>query len=184
MMQNSERERQNNFFDTCHKCETAYSCCHDTTPPITQDRRKIIEHYLKEKRIHIADPFVKTEYVFPKLNPDGYCIFQDHKTRKCLIHSVKPETCVAGPITFDINVKTGKIEWYVKMETLCHLAGVVYENKELLKKHLASAKKEVSRLVDGLDAEDLRAILKKQEPETFKIDEEAVDRKVSNKLTA
>jgi hypothetical protein len=60
----------------------------------------------------------------------------------------------------------------------------VYENKELLKKHLASAKKEVSRLVDGLDAEDLRAILKKQEPETFKIDEEAVDRKVSNKLTA
>ena len=183
-MQKNERERQNNFFDTCNKCGTAYSCCHDTTPPITQNRRKIIEHYLKEKRICIADPFVKTEYVFPKLNPDGYCVFQDHKTRKCVIHSVKPETCVAGPITFDINVKTGKIEWYVKMETLCHLAGVVYENKGLLKKHLASAKKEISRLVEGLDAEDLRAILKKQEPETFKIDEEAVDKKVLNKLTA
>lgn len=183
-MQENERERQNNFFDTCNKCRTAYSCCHDTTPPITRDRRKIIEHYLKEKRIHIADPFVKTEYVFPKLNADGYCVFQDNKTRKCLIHSVKPETCVAGPITFDINVKTGKIEWYVKMETLCHLAGVVYENKELLKKHLASAKKEIRRLVKELDVEDLRAILKKQEPETFKIDEEAADKKVLNKLTA
>jgi Fe-S-cluster containining protein len=183
-MQKNERGRQNNFFGTCNKCRTAYSCCHDTTPPITRDRREIIERYLEEKRICIADPFVKTEYVFPKLNPDGYCIFQDHKTRKCVIHSVKPETCVTGPITFDINAKTGKIEWYMKMETLCHLAGVVYENKGLLKKHLASAKKEIRRLVEELDAEDLRAILKKQEPETFKIDEEAADKKVLNKLTA
>jgi len=60
----------------------------------------------------------------------------------------------------------------------------VYENKGLLKKHLVSAKREIRRLVEELDAEDLRAILKKQEPETFKIDEEAADKKVLNKLTA
>jgi len=112
-----------------------------------------------------------------------YCVFQNPKTRKCLVHSVKPETCVAGPITFDINVKTGKIEWYVKMDTLCQLAGIVYRNKTLLEEHLKSAKREILRLVMELDPGDLKAILQKAEHETFKIAEETVDRKVLQKLT-
>jgi len=178
-----EPERQNDFFDMCSKCKTAYSCCYDTTPPITRERRKIIEAYLKENGIDVAEPFERTEYTFPRLNPNMYCVFQDPKTRKCMVHPVKPETCVAGPITFDINIKTGKIEWYVKMATLCQLAGVVYENKILLEEHLKSAKREILRLVKELDPGDLKAILKKAEPETFKIDEEDVDRKVLKKLT-
>ena len=107
---------------------------------------------------------------------DGYCVFHDKKTKKCVIHPVKPETCVAGPITFDMNVKTGKIEWFVKMERICQLAGVVYHDNELLRKHLESAKKEIMRLVTQLTVEELKVVLKKDEPETFKIGEEALQK--------
>jgi hypothetical protein len=100
-----------------------------------------------------------------------------------VIHPVKPETCVAGPITFDINVKTGKIEWFVKMENICQLAGVAYRDNELLQKHLESAKKDILRLVGELDCEALKAILRKDEPETFKIDEESIGKGTLKKLT-
>ena len=175
---------QSSFFDTCSKCRTNYSCCNDTTPPITDKRRKTIEAYLKAEKISLENLFVKTDYVFPRLDSDGYCIFHDKKTRKCIVHSVKPETCIAGPITFDISKKTGKIEWYMKMKKICQLAGSIHENKELLHKHLQAAKKEILRLVNELDSEALRAILKKQEPETFKIDEEIIEKQILEKLVS
>jgi Fe-S-cluster containining protein len=125
---------------------------------------------------------VKTEYVFPRLDKDGYCVFHDRKTRKCLVHSVKPETCVAGPITFDINGKTEKIEWFIKKERICPLAKHVYENRAVLQIHLGSAKKEVSRLVKQLGSEELCAILRKNEPETFKIDENSIGEELSTKI--
>jgi Fe-S-cluster containining protein len=178
-----ESERQKDFFGTCINCRTAYSCCNDTTPPITRERRGIIEAYLKEKRIAVVEPFERTEYTFPRLNMNMYCVFQDPKTRRCIVHPVKPETCVAGPITFDINVKTGKIEWYLKTETPCQLAGLVFKDRKLLRKHLKSARKEILRLVKKLDSGDLRAILMKAEPETFKIAEEDIDKRVLDKLT-
>jgi hypothetical protein len=183
MFHKKEGKRQSNFFNVCSKCKTNYSCCHETTPPVTSKRRKIIEAYLKAEEMPIKDPFEETEYVFPKLDADGYCIFHDRKTRKCLIHPVKPETCVVGPITFDINVKTGKIEWFVKMEKACQLAGTVYRDEELRRKHLESAKKEILRLVRELNSEALKAILKKEEPETFKIDEENIGKETLEKLT-
>jgi len=176
------KKRQSNFFDVCSNCRTSYSCCNDTTPPLTPERRKIIEAYLKKNRISIANSFQRTEYVFPRLVADGYCVFHDRKTKKCSIHRVKPETCVAGPITFDLNVKTGKIEWFVKMDTICQLSGVVYQNKQLLRKHLENAKTEILRLVTLLTAEELKAILKKAEPETFKIDEDDLEEQLLRKL--
>jgi Fe-S-cluster containining protein len=163
--------RQSDFFDVCSECKTRYSCCNDTTPPVTAERRKVIEAYLKENGISVKNPFQRAEYVFPRLTADSYCVFHDKKTKKCVIHPVKPETCVAGPITFDVNVKTGKIEWLIKMDSICQLAGAVYQDKQLLWKHLRSARKEVLRLVAQLTAEELKAILKKDEPETFKIEE-------------
>jgi Fe-S-cluster containining protein len=162
--------RQDDFLNICSHCKTNWSCCHETTPPVTDKRMKKIEGFLKKNSIKIQNPFIKTSYVFPRLNKDGYCVFHDTKTRKCIIHPVKPETCVAGPITFDINKKTGKIEWFIKMQKICPLAGRVFEDKTLLKNHVESAKREINRLVDELDLKALEAILKKDEPETFKID--------------
>jgi hypothetical protein len=95
---------------------------------------------------------------------------------------VKPETCVAGPITFDINKRTKKIEWHIKMERICPLAGVVYKDKKLLEKHLVSAKREIRKFVRDLDAEALKAILEIAEPETFKITENSIAKNVLDKL--
>ena len=175
--------RQSDFFGVCGKCRTGYSCCNNTTPPVTSERRKIIETYLKENGMRIPEPFQRTEYIFPKLTADGYCVFHDKKTRKCVVHPVKPETCVAGPITFDVNVETGKIEWFVKMDRICQIAGLVTRDEQRLRKHLASAKKEVLRLVAQLSAEELKAILKKDEPETFKIEEDELEEELMRKLT-
>ena len=96
---------------------------------------------------------------------------------------MKPETCVAGPITFDVNAETGRIEWFIKMDRICPLAGAVYQNKQLLQKHLASAKREVLQLLAQLTAEELKAVLKKDEPETFKIEEDALEKELLRKLT-
>ena len=177
-----EGKRQGDFFNVCSRCKTKYSCCHETMPPVTSERRKIIEAYLKTEKMLVKDAFEETAYVFPRLDADGYCVFHDKKTRKCMIHPVKPETCVAGPITFDINAKTEKIEWFVKMDKICQLAGVVYRDKKLLQKHLESAREEIPRLVKELDPEALKAILRKDEPETFKIGAENIDRELLKKL--
>jgi len=174
--------RQTDFFDTCSRCRTGWSCCHETTPPVSFKRRKIIEAYLRANKIGVENPFVEAEYVFPRLVAGGYCVFHDKKTRKCLIHPVKPETCVAGPITFDIRRGTSKIEWFIKMDKICQLAGRVYVDEALLKKHLESAKKEIFTLVKELDSEALRAILKKDEPETFKLSEDDLGKRALNKL--
>lgn len=175
-------QRQGNFFDVCSKCRTAYSCCNDTTPPVTPDRRKIIEAYLKERGIFAASPFERKKYVYPKLTAGGYCVFHDAETKKCIVHAVKPETCIAGPITFDINLEKGIIEWFIKKESICPLAGNVYRDKQLLQKHLLSAKKEVLRLVAQLTGEELKAILSKDEPETLKIGEDKLEEKLLCKL--
>jgi Fe-S-cluster containining protein len=176
-------ERQSNFFDVCGKCKTSYSCCFGTRPPITEERRKIIEEHLEKQGIPIVNAFVQEDYMFPKENVEGYCVFHDMKTRKCVIHAVKPETCVSGPITFDINKKTGNIEWFVKMDKICPLAGVVYDDKKLLQKHLESAKRELTHLMKELAPEALKAILQKDEPETFKICEDPLEKKALAKLT-
>jgi len=89
---------------------------------------------------------------------------------------------VAGPITFDVNAEAGKIEWFIKKESLCRLAGTVYEDKTLLKKHLTAAKREVFRLLHQLTAEEVKAILRKEEPETFKVEDDELDEELLHKL--
>jgi Fe-S-cluster containining protein len=175
-------ERQDNFFNVCGECKI--HCCRGAKPPITDRRRKIIEDYLKRNGILIENSFAKKAYTFPREDTEGYCVFYDKNTKKCRIHPVKPETCVAGPITFDINMQTRKIEWYLKMEKICPLAGILYKNKKTLQKHLESAKKEVTRLVCELSSDALKAILKIDEPETFKIDEDNIVNVVYKKLTS
>ncbi len=179
-----KKRRQADFFETCRQCKTGYSCCHETAPPITHKRRRIIESYLKKEKVAIDEPFVESEYVFPRLDADGFCVFHDRRTRKCSIHSVKPETCVAGPITFEIDVRTQKVELFVKMKEICPLGEVVYSDKELLHAHVGCARREILRLVRQLDSRALEAILRRDEPETLKIGEENIGADVIRKLTS
>lgn len=176
----TDSREENDFFNVCALCKTG--CCQGVRPPLTVERRQIIEAYLKKQGLPIEKPFTQTSYAFPREDKGGYCIFYDKNTKKCLIHSVKPETCVAGPVTFDINSKTQKIEWHLKKETVCRLAGRLYQDKKRLENHLELAEKEIRRLVRELDAESLRAVLKIEEPDTFKINEESVGGNILTKL--
>jgi len=143
----------------------------------------IIEDYLKGNGAKVQNPFQeKGSYQSPREAEGDKCCFLDGKTGKCLVHTVKPETCVAGPITFDINAHTGKIEWYLKTEKICHLAGALFRSKNELERHVDSAKRELLTLVHDLDAEALEAILKIEEPDTFKIGEDDLDTEVLRKL--
>jgi Fe-S-cluster containining protein len=175
-------ERQSNFFNVCAECIP--SCCRGVRPPLTVRRRQLIEAYLKEQGFRVDNLYAQTGYVFPREDAEGYCMFFDRKTKRCQIHPVKPETCVAGPITFDINVKNKKIEWHLKTERSCLLAGAISKDEEAFKKHLESAKREIFRLVSELDSESLKAILKISEPETFKIGEDNLQKEVLNKLAS
>lgn len=173
--------RQANFFQVCEKCPI--SCCVGAQPPVTSKRKTIIKNYLKATGLAIENAFEeKNMYTFPREIEGNQCVFLDKNTKKCRIHSVKPETCVAGPITFDINLKTRKIEWFLKTEEICPLAGALYRNKSELQRHLESARRELLKLVHDLDAEVLRAILKIEEPNTFKIGEEELNAEVLAKL--
>ena len=137
----------------------------------------MIEHGIPTESL-----FVQSAYTYPREDKDGYCDFYNRNTRKCRIHVVKPETCVAGPITFDIDKKTKRIEWYLKTSEVCPLAGVLYENKRALTKHLKLAKKEILRLVQKLDPEALQGILRVEEPNTFKIDEDNIGEGILSRL--
>ncbi|MGQ9551267.1 MAG: YkgJ family cysteine cluster protein [Candidatus Bathycorpusculaceae bacterium] len=169
-----------NFFEICKECETG--CCRDVKPPITTERRRIIEDYLKSQAFSIENAFIQKVYTFPREDSEGYCVFYDKQTKRCVVHPVKPETCMAGPITFYLNAKSRKIEWYLKMGRICRLAGRLWEDDRALREHLKMAKREILRLVRELDLEALKALLEIEEPETFKIDEDELDGDVLEKL--
>jgi len=176
-----EQPRQANFYNVCENCPI--SCCVGARPPVTSKRKMIIKDYLKTVGLAVENTFEeKNLYTFPRETKENQCIFLDKDTKKCRIHTVKPETCVAGPVTFDVNLKTGKIEWFLKTEKMCPLAGALYRNKAELQSHLESARTELLQLVQDLDAEALHAILKIEEPDTFKIGEEDLNPKILAKL--
>jgi len=170
-----EEAQKNCRFDVC--CECKLSCCQDAKPPITKERKRIIEEYLRKEEISIEHPFVQANYYFPAVDEMGFCIFYHKQTKKCLVHAVKPETCKAGPITFDINRRTQKVEWFLKTATLCLFAEKLHQDDTQFKAHFNVAKAEILRLIGGIDAEALRAILRIEEPQTFKIGEDALPKK-------
>ncbi len=167
-------------FDVCSKCKTI--CCQEAKPPLTVRRKKIITKYLKEQGISVENKFVAELYSFPAMDEESFCVFYCKDSGKCSIHPVKPETCIAGPVTFDINLRTGKVEWFLKTAEICPLAKALYENPDSLKEHFQVAKMEILQLVRELDPVALRAIMKVEEPQTFKIGENDLPPKVARKL--
>lgn len=163
------KPREADFYDICKRCPDG--CCTGVRPPLTLGRQREIREYVKTNGIAAEDLFEKSTYVFPREKKDGRCIFLDESTKRCKIHPVKPETCVAGPITFNVNAETGKIEWFLKKDKICHLAEPLHKDKEEYRKHVRSAKKEILRLLHGLDANALRALLAVEEPDTVKVGE-------------
>ncbi len=167
-------------FDVCGTCKLI--CCQDAKPPLSEERKKILKEYMLKEKISVKDPFMCEQYSFPAVDADMLCRLFDKKTRRCSVHPVKPETCRAGPVTWDINFKTKKLEYYLKMEKICPFAGVLNKNPPMLGEHLDVAKVEIRSLVEALTANELKFIVKIPEPDTIKICEEDLTVSVSKKL--
>ena len=167
-------------FDVCSRCKSI--CCQNAKPPLTENRKKILREYFKKQKIAIAGAFTDNDYSYPSVDEELYCRLFNRQTGKCNVHPVKPETCVSGPITFDINFKTKKIEWFLKTAELCAYAGVLYKNKPAFDEHFEVAKNQINALIKGLSADELRAIVKIDEPQTFKLGEDDLSPEVINKL--
>lgn len=175
-----ETEKKTCDFQVCCTCKS--TCCRDAKPPLTKNRQKIIMEYLKKQKIHIDKPFTHERYSYPAVDKLGFCVFLDKKMGKCRVHQVKPETCRAGPVTFDINRRTGKVEWYLKKSEICAFAGILYGNRASFNGHYEVAKAEILRLICELDAEALQAILAIEEPQTFKVGEDILPKETAGKL--
>jgi Fe-S-cluster containining protein len=167
-------------FNVCSQCKSI--CCQDAKPPLTENRKRIIKKYLEEQKIKIVKPFAKQNYSFPSVDDMLHCSLFNKKTGKCLVHPVKPETCVSGPITFDINFVTKKVEWFLKKAELCAFAGILFNDKAAFKEHFEVAKKELTQLICQLNTDELRAIAKIEEPQTFKVGEDDLPSLVVKKL--
>jgi Fe-S-cluster containining protein len=122
-------------------------------------------------------------YHYPEELGDGYCVLFDRTSGLCRVHPAKPETCVAGPVTFDIDWRRGVIEWYLKEERICPLAGAMAKDNVALARHLESAKKEILRLVEELEINELLAVLEVEEDDTFIIGEDHLPEMVLKKRT-
>ena len=175
-----DRNGKTYSFDVCSQCKLM--CCQGANPPLTNSRKKTIETYLNEKQDSFKNFVVNEDYSHPAADSEDFCILYSKKTGKCSVHPVKPETCKAGPITFDINLKTGKIEWFLKKSEICGFAGILFENPAKFKEHFEVAKAEIMRLVCELDDVALKALLKIPEPQTFKIGENELPQNVLIKL--
>jgi len=167
-------------FDVCSQCKA--TCCQDAKPPLSSNRKKIISEHLKKHKIPIEKPYTTEAYCYPSVDRNTICVFNDKKTKKCMVHSVKPETCVAGPITFDINLRKGIVEFFLKKPEICAYAGVLFKDKPALREHYTGAREQIIELIKQLNAEELLAIMKIDEPQTFKFCEEPLPPEVAKKL--
>lgn len=164
-------------FDVCSQCKSI--CCQDAKPPLTEKRKKILSEFIEKQKISVSEPFSKEQYCYPAVDDEVYCKLFNKQTGKCSVHPVKPETCVSGPVTFDINFNAKKVEWFLKKDELCAFAGILYKNQASFKDHLEIAKKQIMQLISELSAEELRAIMKVEEPLTFKVGEDDLPAQVA-----
>lgn len=111
--------------------------------------------------------FEYTGYKRLKARKNGVCIL--FKRGTCRIHAVKPETCRAGPFTFD--VKGDVIEIFLKYESICPLVQLLKATPEAYRQQYDLAAQSISHLVSNLTQDEIDAICSIDEPETEKVAE-------------
>lgn len=160
------------FSKLCAICSKG--CCTHVYPPITLERKRIIDRYLQDQKIQPRDWLNSTSrrYAFPRVTSDGACIFFDVVQRTCRIHPVKPETCRAGPVTFDLNTKEERVIWYLKSSADCLIAAELRRQPEVLSRYLSFAKKVLYQLICQLESSALHELLLIDEPTVYYIGED------------
>lgn len=137
-------------------------CCFDAHPPVS---------YSCFERLTGAgvspDEFEFTGYTRLRSKENGACILSENG--KCRIHAFKPETCRAGPFTFDM--KGDQIEIYLKHESLCPIVRLLKEVPEAYRQQYELAVQSITHLVQNLTDDEISVICQIDEPETEKVAE-------------
>ena len=137
-------------------------CCDDAHPPISEQcLRRLTAAGVP------ADAFEVEGYRRLRTRADGTCVMW--KDGRCSIHGIKPETCGAGPFTFDVKGDT--IEIFLKHEGICPLVRLLRETPEAYEQQYARAVGNITHLVSNLSEEELEAICRIEEPDTEKVAE-------------
>ncbi|MCK9580242.1 MAG: YkgJ family cysteine cluster protein [Methanoregula sp.] len=144
----------------CLQCDG--HCCHEAHPPISGH----CHERLLGGRIP-AEYFETNGYNRLRCRPDGTCICWNEG--KCLIHDIKPETCRAGPFTFD--VKGDVIEIFLKFESICPLVRLLKEVPAAYETQYSVAVRNITHLVSNLTDNELAVICSIDEPDTWKVAE-------------
>jgi len=148
---------RNSLSRVCSECELGGGCCIEARPPLTEARIKILlANGVNKEQIEFG------KYKRLKVKPDGFCVLFENGG--CGVHSFKPETCVAGPFTFDLSGSILQI--YIKKKSICPLAGLLKENREIYNQYFDLAVSKIVDLVNALPKEELAEILRIDEPET------------------
>jgi Fe-S-cluster containining protein len=146
--------------EICMRC--GGHCCVDAHPPVS---RSCCE------RLTAAgvspDLFEEAGYRRLKAHENGVCILSEHG--KCIIHAIKPETCRAGPFTFD--VRDDVIEIYLKFSRICPLVTLLKGTPEAYQLQYDLAVKSITHLVRNLTQAEIEAVCRIDEPETEKVAE-------------
>lgn len=141
----------------CSSCHLGGGCCFDARPPLSQKRIDILTK-------NGVDPECVEFAGYRRLcvKEDGFCVlFQDGR---CSVHSVKPETCIAGPFTFDM--RGAILQVFLKRETICPMVRVLKENSEAYEGLFETAVEKIIDLVYAMPPAELAEVLKIDEPET------------------
>ena len=141
----------------CDDCHLAGGCCFEARPPLSQKRIDI----LMENGVS-ADAIEFVGYKRLRLRQDGFCVlFRDGK---CSIHDIKPETCVAGPFTFDIE--DDMLQIFLKRESICPMVRFLRANRKAYDALFETSVEKIMDLIRSLPEEEMAQILQIDEPKT------------------
>ena len=141
----------------CDDCHLAGGCCFEARPPLSQKRIDI----LMENGVS-ADAIEFVGYKRLCLRQDGFCVpFRDGK---CSIHDIKPETCVAGPFTFDIE--GDMLQIFLKRESICPMVRFLRANRKAYDALFETSVEKIMDLIRSVPEEEMAQILQIDEPQT------------------
>jgi hypothetical protein len=141
----------------CDDCHLAGGCCFEARPPLSQKRIDM----LMENGVS-ADAIEFVGYKRLCLRQDGFCVlFRDGK---CSIHDIKPETCVAGPFTFDIE--DDMLQIFLKRENICPMVRFLRANRKAYDALFETSVEKIMDLIRSVPEEEMAQILQIDESET------------------
>jgi Fe-S-cluster containining protein len=141
----------------CSECHLDGGCCFEARPPLSRERIDILQkNGVAEDAVEFAG------YMRLRLKQDGFCVL--FKNGKCSIHSIKPETCIAGPFTFDI--KDNVLQIFLKRESICPMVRFLKANRKAYDGLFETSVENIMNLVNSIPASEMAEILTIEEPET------------------